>query len=83
MTAEGRHIQGWIQQQYASMALQRPLTQADLLALEARARAGSKGPDLEPALWEDFKDWFMKTTRALKQVHPQCAVQGLMLHLQG
>ena len=55
-------------QQYASMGLQRPLTQPDLVALEQRARAGSHVPALDPSLWEQFQDWFCKTVRALKQV---------------
>jgi len=71
-SAEDRQIQHWILQQYASMALQRPLSQESLVALERRARAGSNGPPLEPALWEDFKDWFSKCVRALKQVLGNC-----------
>ena len=67
-SAEDRQIQQWTVQQYASMALQRPLSEESLVALERRARAGSSGPPLEPALWEDFKDWFSKFVRALKQV---------------
>ena len=67
-SAEDRQIQQWIVQQYASMALQRPLSEESLAALERRARAGSSGPPLEPALWEDFKDWFSKCVWALKQV---------------
>ncbi|DBA86232.1 hypothetical protein WJX77_001095 [Trebouxia sp. C0004] len=70
-SAEDRQIQHWILQQYASMALQRPLSQESLVALERRARAGSSGPPLEPALWEDFKDWFSKCVRALKQVEEE------------
>ena len=66
--SEDRQIESWILQQYANTSLHRPLTRPDLIALETRARAGRKGPDLEPALWEDFKDWFIKTIRALKQV---------------
>ena len=63
-----KHIESWILQQYSSMSLQRPLTRPDLIALETRARAGSNATDLPPALTDDFKDWFTKTVRALKQV---------------
>ena len=62
-------VAAWILQQYGSMALQRPLSPQDLVALEMRARAGSNSPAVESALWEDFKDWFSKCIRALKQVH--------------
>lgn len=72
----------WILQQYGSMALQRPLSPQDLVALEIRARAGSNGPALEPALWEDFKDWFSKCVRVLKQVDVLQLLQKHILQLQ-
>ena len=64
----GQQIAGWILQQYATLGFRRTLTQADVAALEGRARAGSASSALEPRSWEDFQIWFSKTINALKQV---------------
>lgn len=69
-----RQISSWIVRTYSSLGFRRGLTEADVSALQGQlaggqghSREGSPGP-ISPDKWEDFKQWFLKCTRALKQV---------------
>lgn len=62
-----QQVASWVVQQYGSMGFRRTLTQADVAALEKRARAAWPSSALEPTSWQDFQDWFSKSVKALKQ----------------